>query len=132
MRAYSGSPLSPSQSDLLTDTARTLTSTSSSLGIGLVTSLSPRTPGGPYCVYTTAFIIIPPQRPVPLARRWFGVGSTEVHLLHPFPHAQVGSGCTQRNNIAKSDAIPKWVIFEPFLADIGKPPQGEVRRRPLL
>jgi hypothetical protein len=32
-------------------------------------------------------------------------------------HAPVGSGYTQCNNIARSDAIPKWAIFEPFLAN---------------
>jgi len=31
--------------------------------------------------------------------------------LYSFPHATVGSGCTQCNNIVRSDATPKWVMF---------------------
>src|SRR5918998_5498696 len=86
MRAYSGLPLNPSQSDLFTDTARTSIRTSSSLGVGLATSLSPSTPGGPYFVYTIAFTLIPPQQPVPPAQRRLGVrsvGGASLVLLSP-------------------------------------------------
>ena len=50
MREYSGLPLSASQSDALRDTACTLTSTSSSLGTGVSTSVNRSTSGGPYRV----------------------------------------------------------------------------------
>jgi hypothetical protein len=36
--------------------------------------------------------------------------------LYSFPYALVGSGCTQCNNFARSDATPKWAIFETYLA----------------
>src|SRR4029450_9301260 len=50
IRAYAGLPRSVSQSDLLSDTARTLTSTSLSLGAGFWTSVNRRTSGDPYRV----------------------------------------------------------------------------------
>ena len=56
MRAYSGLPGSASQSDAFSDTARTLTSTSWSLGAGVSTSISRSTLGGPYRVRTLAFM----------------------------------------------------------------------------
>ena len=47
MREYSGLPRNTSQSEALTDTACTLTSTSLSLGTGVATSAIRSTPGGP-------------------------------------------------------------------------------------
>ena len=50
MRAYSGLPRSPSQSEALRDTDRTFTSTSSSPGVGVSTSVNRSTSGDPYRV----------------------------------------------------------------------------------
>jgi hypothetical protein len=36
--------------------------------------------------------------------------------LSSFPHAPVGSGCTQCNNIARIDATLRWITFESLLA----------------
>jgi hypothetical protein len=49
-------PRSVSQSDAFRDTARTLTSTSWSLGAGISTPTNRSTPGGPYRVQITAFM----------------------------------------------------------------------------
>ena len=67
MRAYSGFPGSASQSDAFSDTARTLTSTSWSLGAGVSTSISRSTLGGPYRVRTLAFMAFSSGTCVPRA-----------------------------------------------------------------
>ena len=57
-RIKNGLPLMRHQSQSFTDAASTFIKTSSSLGVGVSTSLSSRTSGEPYFVKTIAFMII--------------------------------------------------------------------------
>src|SRR5580700_2664981 len=108
-REYSGLPRNTSQSEALTDTACTLTSTSWSLGTGVSTSASRSTPGGPYRVYTTAFMgWLPPATAHCRLRPTAPGPATSMRQGGPGRGAAAGTATQYRRRLPRLDALFEW------------------------